>query len=193
MISAMKHQRASRSKNGRRPGPKHCIRAVTKRFCCWCNQEVAEGEAWAGDIAGALAFRQLISPSPHANQTALCLSCGTDRLPEVLHAANEGNPELRLRFPGPQMFRTSTEPIPNIWKCGDFFRKCSSATSGSQMADLLLEFEDRYPVEWSYSGWKNDFIADLVLGHWGDRVRERKKRRLLVQEALEANKRIPRD
>jgi hypothetical protein len=57
--------------------------------------------------------------------------------------------------------------------CCDFFYKCKSATSGSQLADLLLEFEGGYPVEWSFSGWKNDFIADLVLGRYGeDRAEE---------------------
>jgi hypothetical protein len=74
------------------------------------------------------------------------------------------------------MFRTSTDPIPNIWACGTFFSTCRSTTSGTQLADLLLEFESNYPVEWSYSGWKNDFIADLVLGRWGAQQRSQKKK-----------------
>ena len=40
--------------------------------------------------------------------------------------------------------------------------------AGRHICDLLLEFERDHPVEWGYSGWKNDFIAELVLGHIGD-------------------------
>ena len=127
----MKRQRALRSKSGRRLVPKRRIRAVTKCFCCWCNEEIPEGEAWAGDIAGALAYRQLISASRSANQTALCLSCGTDRLPRLLQAANEGNPELRLRFPVPEMFRFLLIQLPTYGRM-----ELSSTSAGRLPAGL---------------------------------------------------------
>jgi hypothetical protein len=52
-------------------------------------------------------------------------------------ASNEGVPALKLGFPGIEMFRRSTDPIPNLEVCCDFFFKCKAAASPARVADLL--------------------------------------------------------
>jgi hypothetical protein len=61
------------------------------------------------------------------------------------------------------------DPIPDLTVCVQYFEKCEAAKaeadSAQEVGDLLLEFEAKYPIEWECSGWKNEFVADLVLGN----------------------------
>ena len=95
---------------------------------------------------------------------------------------NRFKPELRLQmYPEPPLsfLEPLSQVLPNLRICADFFYQCRLArleTDASQrIRDLLLQFERNHPVEWEYSGWKSDLIAELVLGLVGDGSVEEKK------------------
>jgi hypothetical protein len=169
----MIRRRVPRTKNG---GPPPDVRrrkkSVTSSICGWCQKAITKGNAWPGNIEVAT---WLAAPVRKAARM-LCRSCA-ERLPAMVEPAvqkfNRFRPELRLQVPyhpvNPFMFEPADEPIPNLKICVDFFFDCKLArcneNAGQHIADLLLQFERDYPVEWTCSGWKNDFIAELVLGY----------------------------
>ena len=73
---------------------------------------------------------------------------------------------------------TREEPIPNLRVCLAFFSECERACrtgSPRDLANLLLEFCAEHPTEWWYSGWKDDYVAWLVMGQAGGTFREKKE------------------
>ncbi len=169
----MKPRDRSRSKKG--PKERH-TRSSQRRICCWCKKEVPDSEAWTGDISGAIAVSN-VSRSTARKGLALCLSCGSDRLREKIWKLNDDNPELKL-IPMPSMFVMRDQPIPNLPVCLDFFSRCEGACwtgSPKDLANLLLEFCAEHPTEWWYSGWKDDYVAWLVMGQAGGTFREKRE------------------
>ncbi len=153
-----------RSHSKKRPKKRH-TRSSQGRVCCWCKKEVPDSEAWTGDISGAIAVSE-VSRSRARKGLALCLSCGSEGLREKIWKLNDNNPELKLR-PMSSMFVTREEPIPNLRVCLAFFSECERACrtgSPRDLANLLLEFCAEHPTEWWYSGWKDDYVAWLVMG-----------------------------
>ena len=102
---------------------------------------------------------------------------------------------------------SNSAAIPNLRICVDYFYQCKSArlavNAANNVSDLLLRFEHDHPVEWGFSGWKNDLIADVVLGcaDYGDEVERRriaeywftrhwaKEKKAVRQNAIENNDR----
>jgi hypothetical protein len=83
------------------------------------------------------------------------------KLDALIKGYNRAVPELRLQI--------SDEQIPlNLRICADYYFKCEQARleedAASKVAELLNSFLENHPLEWSISYWKNDFIAELVLG-----------------------------
>jgi len=78
---------------------------------------------------------------------------------------NRAVPELRLQIPD---FPISPYLSLNLQVCADYYFKCQRARleedAGNKVAALLTSFLEQHPLEWSISYWKNDFIAELVLG-----------------------------
>jgi hypothetical protein len=76
-------------------------------------------------------------------------------------------PELKLR-PYPLRWLPTGGPDPDVITCLWYFGRCrelrSQENAAQHVGDLLLEFEDKYPIEWECSGWKNEFVAEMVLG-----------------------------
>lgn len=171
--TAMKQRDRSRSK--KRPKKRH-TRSSQRRVCCWCKKEVPDSEAWTGDISGAIAFSN-VSRSTARKGLALCLSCGSDGLSEIIRELNDKNPELKL-IPMPSMFVMRDQPIPNLGVCLDFFSRCERACrtgSPKELANLLLQFCAEHPTEWWYSGWKDNYVAWLVMGQAGGTFQEKKE------------------
>jgi hypothetical protein len=78
----------------------------------------------------------------------------------------------------PSMFVTLEQPMPNLLVCLAFFSKCERARragSPRDLANLLLEFCAEHPTEWWYSGWKDDYVAWLMMGQAGGTSREKKE------------------
>jgi hypothetical protein len=44
--------------------------------------------------------------------------------------------------------------------------------AGSKIANLLTSFLKQYPLEWKVCSWKNDFIAELMLGEFDGTLNE---------------------
>jgi hypothetical protein len=78
-----------------------------------------------------------------------------------IRICNRFVPELRIQMPDRNI------PLnPKI--CADYYFKCQHAAfekdGANKVAELLTSFLEQYPLEWRFSGWKNDLIAKLVLG-----------------------------
>ena len=165
----MKQRDGSRSKKRHTPSSR-------RRVCCWCKKEVPDSEAWTGDISGAIAVAD-VSRSTARKGLALCLACGSDGIREIIWKLNDHNPGLKLT-PMPSMFVTLEQPMPNLLVCLAFFSKCERARragSPRDLANLLLEFCAEHPTEWWYSGWKDDYVAWLMMGQAGGTSREKKE------------------
>ncbi len=76
---------------------------------------------------------------------------------------NRVNPELRLQLP-----RTNHTPPPDFELCRELYWKYQhlrfDEDAANKVATLLTSFLKEHPREWEYSGWKNDAIAELVMG-----------------------------
>jgi hypothetical protein len=78
-----------------------------------------------------------------------------------IRVCNRAVPALRLQIP------ESNIPFnPEI--CADYYFECQHAAldmdGANKVAEVLTSFLERHPLEWSFSDWKNDLIAKLVLG-----------------------------
>jgi len=80
---------------------------------------------------------------------------------------NRAIPELRIKLPEGSM---SIEPLLSVDLkiCIDYYGKCAGLRfekdSGNKIAKLLISFMEQHPVEWKVCLWKNDVIAEIVLG-----------------------------
>jgi len=74
---------------------------------------------------------------------------------------NRTLPKLRIQIPDDNISL-------NLEICVDYYFKCQQARfekdGASKVAELLTSFLEQHPLEWSFSDWKNDQIAKLVLG-----------------------------
>jgi hypothetical protein len=74
---------------------------------------------------------------------------------------NRTVPKLRIQIPNHNISL-------NLAICADYYFKCQHASfekdGASKVAELLTSFSEQHPLEWSFSDWKNDEIAKLVLG-----------------------------
>jgi len=126
---------------------------------------------------------------PHVSSTAAPSQQALDRLRDALNPLNLNEkeqasllqlqekvkmfnsviPDLRLALP---THRYSHKPYLSVdlHVCADYYFKCAHAqfdeNPGSEIADLLNSLLDYHPLEWDVCGWKNDFVAALVLGHF---------------------------
>ena len=179
----MVQQRVSSRKKGGQPStaPQRHKSVTGESTCGWCEKVIAEDDTWPGDVEVAV---WLCAPI-RKGARVLCRRC-SERLPAMIEPAirkhNRFKPELRLQmYPEPPLsfLEPLSQVLPNLRICADFFYQCRLArleTDASQrIRDLLLQFERNHPVEWEYSGWKNDLIAELVLGLVGDGSVEEKK------------------
>jgi hypothetical protein len=151
---------------GKLSGPKDIM-------CALCDQPMGAEEEWVGDIAAAVSLRDV---QPLGNARRIHKSCG-DLAPEFVEDAiqkrNRRRPKLRLR-PVPWSWRYAPFkiPIPNLNICVNYFDEYELALSKpdalQRISDLLLRFRREHPVEWECCGWKNDAIADVVLGRAPD-------------------------
>jgi len=129
-------------------------------------------EEWAGNIEAAIWFLNRLHP---VRSRKMHRTCG-ELLPRVMAP---DLPKLKLQ-PYPVQWGLTGKPNPDAMVCLWYFERCREARSRENTAqlisDLLLEFEDKYPIEWKCSGWKNELVAELVLGEvqLGD-FRERKR------------------
>ena len=176
-------QRVSSRKKGGQPSttPQRHKSVTGESTCGWCEKVIAEDDTWPGDVEVAV---WLCAPI-RKGARVLCRRC-SERLPAMIEPAirkhNRFKPELRLQmYPEPPLsfLEPLSQVLPNLRICADFFYQCRLArleTDASQrIRDLLLQFERNHPVEWEYSGWKSDLIAELVLGLVGDGSVEEKK------------------
>jgi hypothetical protein len=78
---------------------------------------------------------------------------------------NRDVPELRLQIPD---LHISLYLSLNLQVCADYYFKCQLARleddAGNKLAELLTSFLEQHPLEWRICCWKNDLIAELVLG-----------------------------
>jgi hypothetical protein len=129
--------------------------------CAICGKPVGTGEEWVGNIEAATWFLNRLDP---VNSVKMHRPCG-ELLPRVMAPHL---PKLKLR---PYPFRGGRKSVPNpdAMVCLWYFERCRDAqlqeNAAQQISDLLLEFEDKYPIEWECSGWKDEFIVKLVLGN----------------------------
>ncbi len=172
----MLKRRSSRPK-GERPKAKRRRKTVAESTCGWCQKVISEDDAWPGDVEVAV---WLCAPICKGARV-LCRRC-SDRLPVMIEPAiqklNRFQPKLQLQIVATDPLSLS-QLLPNLRICTDLFYECSMARletdAGRQICDLLLQFERDHPVEWEYCGWKNDFIAELVLGLTGDGSAEERR------------------
>jgi hypothetical protein len=91
---------------------------------------------------------------------------------------NRTVPELRISLPSHCWSYAAYLPLElNI--CAEYFFQAErirfDEDAGSRVAELLTSFSDKHPLEWRVCGWKNDFIAQLMLGELGGSVPEQNK------------------
>lgn len=174
----VRKQASSRTKSGQSPTAWQRHKSVTQESVCgWCDKVVAEDDTWPGDVEVAV---WLCAPI-RKGARVLCRGC-SERLPAMIEPAirklNRFQPKLQLQIVATDPLSLS-QLLPNLRICTDFYYQCSMARLktdvGRYISDLLLRFERDHRVEWEYSGWKNDFIAELVLGLTGDGSADERK------------------
>jgi hypothetical protein len=78
---------------------------------------------------------------------------------------NRDVPELRLRIPD---LHITLYLSLDLQVCADYYFKCQLARleqdASNKVAELLTSFLEPHPLEWRICCWKNDLIAELVLG-----------------------------
>jgi hypothetical protein len=83
------------------------------------------------------------------------------KLHALIRTYNREVPELRLQIPDGNISL-------DLRICADYYFKCEDARleedAASKVAELLTSFLNQHPLEWRICYWKNDFIAELVLG-----------------------------
>jgi hypothetical protein len=86
-----------------------------------------------------------------------------DDLHTKIKMYNRVVPNLRIMLP---KFHLSL----NLDKCADYYFEVEGARlkdAPEKIGALLNSFRQDYEQEWHYCGWKNDVIADLILGNLG--------------------------
>jgi hypothetical protein len=138
-------------------------------MCALCDQPMGIEEEWVGDIEAAVSLRDV---PPRGDVRAIHKSCG-ELAPEFVKDAvqkkNRRRPGLRLSpYPWSRRYAPFRAPIPNLNICSKCFDEYESALGEpdalQRISDLLLRLRREHPVEWDCCGWKNDAIADVVLG-----------------------------
>jgi hypothetical protein len=80
---------------------------------------------------------------------------------------NRTVPELRIQLPD---YRISVVPYLslNLRICTDYYFECANLRfdmdAANRITACLTSFLEQHPLEWLVSTWKNDFIAEIVLG-----------------------------
>ena len=163
----VKKTKQSHKRKRRAPAPRRPSQNVI--MCALCDQPMGTEERWVGDIEAAVSFRDV---PPQGEERQIHKSCGefaTGFVKDAMQKRNRRRPGLRLcPYPWSSRCAPASVPIPNLNICAEYFDKYESALQATdalqQISDLLLEFRREHFVEWECSGWKNDAIADLVLG-----------------------------
>lgn len=121
-------------------------------------------------------FRALAQPTPLSEEQQKAFAV----LQATIRAFNRTVPELRIKLP--TYFLSAIPYLAlNIKVCTDYYFKCANLRfdedAGNKIAACLTTFLEEHPLEWSVCSWKNDFIAEIVLGELecsGDRKKAAK-------------------
>jgi hypothetical protein len=83
---------------------------------------------------------------------------------------NRAIPELRITLPPHRMSAVSYLSL-NLQICADYYFKCEGLrfdeNAATQIAACLSSLLQEHPLEWRVCAWKNDFIAEIMLGELG--------------------------
>lgn len=142
------------------PGPtRHCVSAT---------------EARVGDVPSKTLLRRALGPRELTEQEEVSLV----ELRAKINMYNKAVPRLRLQLPS---YSFSYRPYLSLKLeiCVDYYFECAHLrfhdNAGSKIVNLLTSFLEQYPLEWKVCSWKNDFIADLVLGEFNGTLNEQRE------------------
>jgi hypothetical protein len=140
------------------PGPtRHCVSATE-----------AKDAAVKTLLRRALGPRELTEPE----QASLV------ELRAKINMYNKAVPRLRLQLPS---YSFSYRPYLslNLEICADYYFKCAHLRfhddAANKIVNFLTSFLEQYPLEWKVCSWKNDFIAELMLGEFNGSLNEQRE------------------
>ena len=138
-------------------------------MCALCDQPMGAQDEWVGDIQAAVSLRDVPPPGDVRRIHKSCGEFAPEFVKDAMQKRNRRRPGLRLcPYPWSGRCAPFSVPIPNLNICAEYFDKYESVLSEpdalQRTSDLLLEFRRDHLVEWECCGWKNDAIADVVLG-----------------------------
>jgi hypothetical protein len=140
------------------PGPtRHCVNATE-----------AKDAAVKTLLRRALGPRELTEPE----QASLV------EIRAKINMYNKAVPRLRLQLPS---YSFSYRPYLslNLEICADYYFKCALLRfhddAANQIVNFLTSFLEQYPLEWKVCSWKNDFIAELMLGEFNGTLNEQRE------------------
>jgi hypothetical protein len=108
-------------------------------------------------------FRALAQPTPLSDEQQKAFG----ELKATIRMFNRTVPELRIELP--TWFLSAIPYLSlNLKVCTDYYFKCANLRfdedAGNKIAACLTSFLEEYPLDWSVCSWKNDFIAEMILG-----------------------------
>ena len=169
----MKKPKQSRKQKRRAPAARRPSQSQNVIMCALCDQPMGTEEEWVGDIEAVVSLRDVPPPGDERQIHKSCGDLAPECVKDAMQKRNRRRPMLRISpFPWPWRYDPPKVTILNLNICVKYFDEYELALSEpdalQRISDLLLRLRREHPVEWECCGWKNDAIADVVLGRTSD-------------------------